>query len=201
MLTSCSAHWLALHPPPNPVAWHEINGDANRLRLGLRELYAWYRETEPMTANILRDAEVMPALQHIITNGLGRYLNGVREILIERPKLRGRKRARVNAAARVAVDFHTWRSLADLGDDEQRRSPDGSKLRRADECSRWYEFAWIPVDNPDMQPLLSSRPVTKRRSSRLRRTGRNGVMTTPAAERRARRAPRNCRSTGCPSPA
>src|ERR671934_514431 len=75
LLAACSAHWRALHPPPDPAAW---DGD---LRRALRELYAWYRETEPMTANVLRDAQTIPALRVIVDGGLGTYLDSVREIL------------------------------------------------------------------------------------------------------------------------
>src|SRR5919109_2505286 len=75
LLAACSAHWRALHPAPDPTAW---DGD---LRAALRELYAWYRETEPMTANVLRDAESIPALRAIVDGGLGSYLDGVREVL------------------------------------------------------------------------------------------------------------------------
>jgi hypothetical protein len=87
-----------------------------RLRLGLRELYAWYRETEPMTANVLRDAQVLPALRPIIEGGLLRFLDRARQVLIEPLDARGRRRDRVDAAARAAVDFHTWHALAPLGD-------------------------------------------------------------------------------------
>ena len=34
-----------------------------KLRLGLRQLYGWYRESDPMTAKVLRDAQVLPALR------------------------------------------------------------------------------------------------------------------------------------------
>ena len=87
LLAACSAHWHALHPAPDPTAW---DGD---LRAALRELYAWYRETEPMTANVLRDAESIPALRAIVDGGLGSYLDRVREILAAvhapRPRRRG----------------------------------------------------------------------------------------------------------------
>jgi hypothetical protein len=62
-------------PAPDPAAW---DGD---LRTALRELYAWYRETEPMTANALRGAQTLPALQAIVDGGLGAYLDAVHEIL------------------------------------------------------------------------------------------------------------------------
>ena len=60
LLAACSAHWRALHPAPDPAAWLATGDPGTRLRLGLGELYAWYRETEPMTANVLRDAELYP---------------------------------------------------------------------------------------------------------------------------------------------
>jgi AcrR family transcriptional regulator len=110
LFAACSAHWRELHPAPDPTAW-----DGN-LRTALRELYAWYRETEPMTANVLRDAQTLPALQAIVDGGLGAYLDAVREVLARPLAARGRRRERVDAALRAATDFHTWRALAPLGD-------------------------------------------------------------------------------------
>src|SRR5215210_5120807 len=48
LFAACSAHWRALHPGPDPAAWASIEDSGERLRVGLRELYAWYRETESM---------------------------------------------------------------------------------------------------------------------------------------------------------
>src|SRR5919202_4745620 len=108
LFAACSAHWRDLHPAPDPTAW---DGD---LRTALRELYAWYRETEPMTANVLRDAQTLPALQEIVDGGFGAYLDAVRDLLAE-PLGAGE---RVEAALRAALDFHFWRALAPLGDDD-----------------------------------------------------------------------------------
>ena len=116
LLASCSSHWRSLHPSPDLTAWGEIRDHGERLRVGLEELYAWYRETEPMTANVLRDAELIPALNKLIQNGLGNYLAAARRVLGERPGLRGRRRDRVEAAVLVVADFHTWRALSHLGD-------------------------------------------------------------------------------------
>jgi AcrR family transcriptional regulator len=118
LLAACSAHWRALHPAPDPARWLETDDPHQRLRLGLRELYGWYRETEPMTANVLRDAELLPALRTIVERGLGAYLDRVHRTLTTPFRARGRRRARVDAAARAAVDFHLWRTLAMLGDDD-----------------------------------------------------------------------------------
>jgi AcrR family transcriptional regulator len=116
LFAACSAHWRALHPAPDLAAWRAVDEPGKRLRLGLRELYAWYRETEPMTANVLRDAQILPTLRPIIEGGLLRYLDQARQVLTEPSGAPGRRRERVDAAARATVDFHTWRALAPLGD-------------------------------------------------------------------------------------
>ncbi len=107
LFEACSAHWRALHPPPDPAGWTD-------LRQGLRELYAWYRETEPMTANVLRDAEALPSLRAVMEPGFGAYMEAVRDVLGEEA---GRG-SRVEAAIRLVTDFHSWRALAQLDDDD-----------------------------------------------------------------------------------
>jgi AcrR family transcriptional regulator len=118
LLTACSAHWRALHPAPDLAAWRAVADPGARLRLGLRQLYGWYRETDPMTANVLRDAQVLPALRTILQGGLLRYLDQAHKVLLEPFGARGRRRQRVDAAARAAIDLHTWRALAPVGDAE-----------------------------------------------------------------------------------
>lgn len=107
LFAACSAHWREQHPPPDPSAWAD-------LRQGLRELYAWYRETEGMTAHVLRDAEILPSLRSVLEPGFLAYMAAVREALA---KGAGRNR-RVGAALRLVADFHGWRALAPLGDEE-----------------------------------------------------------------------------------
>lgn len=107
LFAACSGHWQAQHPAPDPSGWRD-------LRQGLRELYGWYRETESMLAHVLRDAEVLPALRAVIDPGFGAYLGAARGVLA-RPYGRSR---RVAAALCAATDFHFWRALAPLGDDE-----------------------------------------------------------------------------------
>ena len=94
LLTACSAHWRALHPTPDLAAWRAVQDPGARLRLGLHQLYGWYRETEPMTANVLRDAQVLPTLRAILEGGLLRYLDQARQVLTEPFGARGRRRPR-----------------------------------------------------------------------------------------------------------
>jgi AcrR family transcriptional regulator len=118
LFAACSAHWRALHPAPDPTPWLEINDPGERLQFALRELYVWYRETEEMTANVLRDAELLPSLRKVIESGRGAYLDRVRRILTQPFHARGRRRDRIDAGVRAAVDFHLWRALSPLGDAE-----------------------------------------------------------------------------------
>jgi AcrR family transcriptional regulator len=116
LFAACSAHWRALHPVPDPSAWLSIEDTGRRLRVGLEELYEWFRETDPMTANVLRDSESLPDLRPIIEGGLLTYLEAVRQTLTKDFRARGRRKESVDAVARVVTDVNTWRSLADLGD-------------------------------------------------------------------------------------
>src|ERR671937_289595 len=88
LLAACSAHWRALHPPPDPAPC------GRHLRTALRALSPWYREPEPMTANVLRDAQTIPALRAIVDGGLGTYLDSVRAVLARPFAARDRRRAR-----------------------------------------------------------------------------------------------------------
>jgi AcrR family transcriptional regulator len=107
LFAACSDHWRMQHPPPDPAGWTD-------LRQGLRELYAWYRETEPMTAHVLRDAEALPALRRVMEPGFGAYSEAARTALAA---LAGKGR-RAEAAIRLVSDFSGWRVLAPLGDRE-----------------------------------------------------------------------------------
>ncbi|HEU4989585.1 MAG TPA: helix-turn-helix domain-containing protein [Gemmatimonadaceae bacterium] len=135
LFAACSAHWRALHPAPDPAAWLAIAVPRRRRRRALHDLYAWFRETAPMTGNVLRDAERLPALRAIVERGLGAYLERVQALLAE-DLPPGRRSA---AAARVAANFHTWQALAPLGDAEaaeraaefvERASRPARRLRR-----------------------------------------------------------------------
>src|SRR5690349_8888580 len=55
LFEACSAHWSAANPPPDLSAWEEIEDPDERLRTGVTELYGFFRRTEPMMANLIRD--------------------------------------------------------------------------------------------------------------------------------------------------
>ena len=118
LYAACSAHWRSLHPMPDPRHWETIDDTTERLRVGLGEVYAWYRETRAMTANVLRDAQTLPALQPIVAGGLVTNLNRLADILVQPFHARGKRADRIRLAARAAMQFDFWQCLEPLGDQE-----------------------------------------------------------------------------------
>src|SRR5882757_8321039 len=57
---ACTAHGSAANPPPDLGAWSAIESPDERLATALRELYAYYRQTEGMLDVLFRDELVMP---------------------------------------------------------------------------------------------------------------------------------------------
>lgn len=111
---ACSAHWATLHPPPDPETWAAIADPDERLRVALRELYAWYGSDEQMFANIFRDAGVVPAMQQAVARRVRGFEESVAAITRGRPE-RGRARSRVQAATAHAASFPTWHALTREG--------------------------------------------------------------------------------------
>ncbi len=111
LLSACSGRWTEQHPRPDPAPWAEIRDPQQRLRTVLTELYGYYTRTEPMRANVLRDAETMPELAALLEATFVPYLGTIRELLAEGWEVRERGRGSLIAALRLATDFRTWRSL------------------------------------------------------------------------------------------
>jgi AcrR family transcriptional regulator len=112
LLGACSRSWTERHPAPDPTPWAQIRDPQERLRTALAELYGYYARTESMLANVLRDAQTMPALGAVLEGTVVHYLGVVRELLAEGWEIRGEQRRRLLLATlTLATDFHTWRSL------------------------------------------------------------------------------------------
>jgi AcrR family transcriptional regulator len=110
LFTACSGHWRANHPAPDPTAWAAIDDPDERLRVALTEIYAFFRATESMTGNLLRDLPGLPALQDVAAPFI-KYWQGVPEVLDRGWTVRGRKRKVLRAVIGHAVEFETWQSL------------------------------------------------------------------------------------------
>jgi AcrR family transcriptional regulator len=109
---ACSAHWMALNPPPDIGRWRAIADPAERLQAGLGEMYAYYHQGAGMLDNLLRDAAVVPVVGQLL-GGLRDLLAAAAEILLAGRGVRGHARRRAAAAIGHALEFSTWRSLTD----------------------------------------------------------------------------------------
>lgn len=109
LVAACSADWLAANPRPDMARWTAIADPVQRLATALAELYGYYRATQQMRANLLRDIGVLPAA---IQAGIRGFPAAAANVLDA--GWSGSSDARVRRAViNHAVAFETWRSLAD----------------------------------------------------------------------------------------
>jgi len=111
LFAACTAHWMEDNPQPDLTRWAAIPEPDARLRAGLEELYTYYRHTEGMLANVLRDEATMPTVARMLAF-YREYLARAAEALTNGRRERGHARRRVRAAIGHALAFATWRSLA-----------------------------------------------------------------------------------------
>jgi hypothetical protein len=97
-------------PPPDPTAWRSISGPGERLAKALRDLYGFYERLEPLLENVQRDAAVMPVVAEMNAYRV-RYLEAIRDLLLEGWTTRGGARARLPRAIGHALEFGTWQSI------------------------------------------------------------------------------------------
>ncbi len=110
LFVACAGHWMSQHPLPDLQTWSVVSDPGERLRIALGEIYAYYAETEPMLANLLRDLDVVDAVQQQFAHLL-KYMDAARGTLLIGRRERDRGAQRVRAAVGHALAFTTWRSL------------------------------------------------------------------------------------------
>ena len=110
LFEACSGHVRATVPPPDPAAWRTIEDPGRRLEAALRALYAYYERLEQLLDNIERDLPLVPAM-HEVNAIRVRYVEEVRELLLQTWPARGRAKTRLRRALGHAIEFRTWQSL------------------------------------------------------------------------------------------
>lgn len=103
---ACSGLFHEREPMPDPAPWRAIADPRERLRTGLGALYAWFERNAQLLGCVLRDAE-----HHALTREMGELrfippMAAIGEVLGE-----GLAPERL-ALLRLALSFHTWRTLA-----------------------------------------------------------------------------------------
>ena len=107
LFAACSAHWTAQQRLPHPATWAGVAGPEERLRVGLADLYRFYRSGEPMLRRVYGDWDYLPAT---IQAELSQRDTAMRDVLLE-PFGTSRRPKQLVAAVGHAVSFWTWRSL------------------------------------------------------------------------------------------
>lgn len=107
LLAACASDFRARNPLPDIARWSTLADPRQRLRRGLRDVYSYYEQTEPMLANVIRDAEHMPALRAV---GAPRrqWLAQAEEQLARDWQGNARQ---IRHAIAIALDFRTWQTL------------------------------------------------------------------------------------------
>ena len=118
LFDACSSHWLGTNPPPDFTRWRDIEDPQERIRVALGEIYAYYRRGESMLENVLRDAELVPALGSIMDQKWWPAIQGMVDVLAGNTKPEARTDLCRRATLRLALDFATWRTLTRSGLDD-----------------------------------------------------------------------------------
>ena len=113
LFQACQGHFLAANPPPDLGAAMGTADPGERLVAVLTALYGWYRRTRRMSENLRRDRAGMPALDALLVDSIDARMAGLRDALAVGLGEGGSHE--VGAAVAVALDFWTWRRLAEEG--------------------------------------------------------------------------------------
>lgn len=172
LFAACSADWLAANPRPDLARWAAIADPTLRLASALEELYAYYRSTERMRSNLLRDIAVLPAT---IRSGIAAFPSNAVAVL--EPGWSGRSRAHLRRAAiGHAVGFETWRSLTSEGLTDPEAADLMVRLVTSIE-----EDGSAPAEGPTAASrYLSTSALPVRPGSSSSRLGRRGPRPRPS---------------------
>jgi len=107
LFSACSAHWFSQQQRPDPTEWLRENVPVERIRIGLSDLYRFYRDGEAMLTHIYADLDELPEAHR---NVLASRNDLFRDVLLE-PFPEAAISERLRATVSHAVSFWTWRSL------------------------------------------------------------------------------------------
>jgi AcrR family transcriptional regulator len=103
---ACSGLTEERDPVPDAAAWQGIAGRRERLAAGLRAVYDWYERNASLVACVLRDGEHSALIREIIELRYAPPMAAWHKVL--GAKLSAKQRT----VLRLALSYHTWRTLA-----------------------------------------------------------------------------------------
>jgi AcrR family transcriptional regulator len=110
LMLACSGIYTERNPMPDPSRWAGVQGE-ERLRMGLREMYAFFESTEPMLSRLVVDAETHALTREMMQSRRGAELAEIRRTLARALP----RRAAAQALLDLALDFRTWQRLRRSG--------------------------------------------------------------------------------------
>jgi AcrR family transcriptional regulator len=107
-LTDASSSYWLQHEPPDPSSWERVAGPAERLGIGLGELYRFYGLVAQMPEQLHRDFERLPEHHQV---ALRRRADMARAALLSSFPPAQRRSPVLGAMVGHAASFQTWRTL------------------------------------------------------------------------------------------
>jgi AcrR family transcriptional regulator len=112
LFRACTEHGLRVTGVPQAARWRAIDDATARLRMGLGDLYAYYRSNAQLLGNLVRD---MPLTAHI--GGSEAFVERMSELFAAVAggwPVDASQRVRM-AVIGHAMSYETWRSLTENG--------------------------------------------------------------------------------------
>ncbi|MEO7397408.1 MAG: TetR/AcrR family transcriptional regulator [Ilumatobacteraceae bacterium] len=111
---ACTRHGMRTSGIPEPAPWLDIADPVERLRFGLGEMYAYYRNNERMLANVLGgiDPTAPPPTG---PDPFDQRMADLFDALLDGWTTAARSRPTLEAVIAHALGFETWRSLSAAG--------------------------------------------------------------------------------------
>lgn len=120
LFRACTQHGIEVTGMPEPGPWLAIEDPGERLRLGLLDLFSWYRANERMLRNVLHDVDptaAAPTEPDLFEIRMGRLFDALATSWY-RPD--GDLGPTLSAVLTLAMAFETWVTLTGAGmTDEQ----------------------------------------------------------------------------------
>jgi AcrR family transcriptional regulator len=115
LFAACQQRFLADHPLPDLERALAVHDPRRRVGAVLEALYRSYRDREPMTANVLRDRSLLPALDALVARSMDAQLEQLAGALAAGFPARGQCRRRLETILGLALQFSTWQRIKDSG--------------------------------------------------------------------------------------